>query len=158
MLPAASPPPPSRQTLQVADGGVQSGVSRDSIDVYVVDDDIEHANSFARLLRSRYFSVRAFQTIQEFLSTFSGCNDAIILCDAHMPDGGAERLLSILSARQEAPRFAVVSGDATDEYLYKLAALGAQAFFAKPVTVDDVVRWIRSSGRGGSPNTAQRSA
>lgn len=64
-----------------------------------------------------------------------------------MPDGGAERLLSILSSRQQTPRFAVVSGDATDEYLYKLAALGAQAFFTKPVAVDDIAGWIRSSRR-----------
>ena len=157
MLPAASPPA-SRQALHVADGGVQRVSLLNAIDVFVVDNDIEHANSFARLLRSQDFSVRAFQSIHEFFSAFSGCDDVIILCDAHMPDGGAERLLSILSARQQSPRFAVVSGDATDEYLYKLAALGAQAFFTKPVAVDDVVRWIRSSRREGSPDSAHSGA
>lgn len=147
MLPAASPPP-TRQTLQVADGGVQRARLPDQVDVFVVDDDIEHATSFARLLRSNALSVRSFQTIQEFLSTFPGREDAIVLCDAHMPDGGAERLLSLLAARHQRPRFAVVSGDASDEYLYKLAALGAQAFFAKPVDIHDIVGWIRLSRSG----------
>ena len=75
-----------------------------------------------------------------------------------MPDGGAERLLSIVSSRQQTPRFTVVSGDATDEYLYKLAALGAQAFFTKPVAVDDIAGWIRSSRREGSPDSAHSGA
>lgn len=147
MLPAASPPP-TRQTLQVADGGAQRSPLLDSIDVFVVDDDIEHATSFARLLRSNQLSVRSFQTIQEFLSSFSGRGDAIVLCDAHMPDGGAERLLSLLAECHQRPRFAVVSGDASDEYLYKLAALGAQAFFGKPVEVHDILGWIRSFRSG----------
>ena len=154
MLPAASPPPPSRQTLQVADGGVRRASLSDAIDVFVVDDDIEHAHTLARLLRSSTCSVRPFQTIQEFLNTFSGSDDAIILCDAHMPDGGAERLLPILAARQQTPRFAVVSGDAADEYLYKLAALGAQAFFAKPVEIADVVGWIRTCCSAPSPTVS----
>jgi DNA-binding NarL/FixJ family response regulator len=60
-----------------------------------------------------------------------------------MPDGGAERLLPILSTCSNAPRLAVISGDSSDDYLYRLAALGAQAFFTKPVEVDEVVAWVR---------------
>jgi CheY-like chemotaxis protein len=143
ILPSTTPPP-SREGLHVADGGVAGPASSGEIRVYVVDDDVEHASSFSRLLRRYGFSVEEFHSIHEVVSALPHRGEGIILCDAHMPDGGAERLLSILSTSARVPCFAVVSGDATDEYLYKLAGLGAQAFFAKPVEVSDVVQWLRT--------------
>ncbi len=127
------------QQLEVADGGVY----RQEIDVCVVDDDKEHGSSLSRLLRSFGFSVRQSGSLEELLQNFKSDRIGSILCDAHMPDGGAERLLPILAACSSAPRLAVVSGDSSDDYLYRLAALGAQAFFTKPVDVDQVVAWVR---------------
>lgn len=132
-------PPLSAQQLEVADGGAH----RAEIDVCVVDDDNEHAASLSRLLKSFGISVRQSESLEGFLRDFhDGCVSSI-LCDAHMPDGGAERLLPILANCSKPPRLAVVSGDSSDEYLYRLAALGAQAFFTKPIDVDEVVAWVR---------------
>jgi CheY-like chemotaxis protein/anti-sigma regulatory factor (Ser/Thr protein kinase) len=148
----AAPPPVRRQVMEVFDGGVTQPAVASAVDIFVVDDDKEHSASLARLLRRAGFVVQESGTVEEFLGIFAACADAVILCDAHMPGGGAERLLPILSSRKQMPRFAVVSGDATDEYLYKLAALGAQAFFAKPIAVDEILGWIRM------PLTAEREA
>jgi CheY-like chemotaxis protein len=141
--------PLSSQLLEVADGAVQ----REAIDVYVVDDDREHGASLSRVLRSFGLSVRQSESLEGFLGDFKDSRVSSILCDAHMPDGGAERLLPILAMRSNAPRLAIISGDSSDDYLYRLAALGAQAFFTKPVNVDEVVAWIRGESfriSGGS--------
>jgi DNA-binding NtrC family response regulator len=129
--------------MEVFDGGVAKASAARAVDIFVVDDDAEHAASFARILRGGGLVVQEYHTIEGFLEKFTPCNNVVILCDAHMPDGGAERLLSLLASRKQSSRFAVVSGDASDEYLYKLAALGAQAFFAKPIRIDEILGWIR---------------
>ena len=47
-----------------------------------------------------------------------------------------------------------MSGEVNDELLYRFAALGAREFFAKPIDVDDLVGWVRETGRGGAAVSA----
>jgi DNA-binding response OmpR family regulator len=135
--------------LQVADGGAQEPGISHPLDVCIVDDDKEHGISLAKILGSYGFVVQRAEAVRDLLDTLHEHQVAAILCDAHMPDGGAEYLLPLVTALPEAPRIAIVSGDVSDEYLYRLAGLGAQAFFAKPIDIDEVVSWIRA-GRGRS--------
>lgn len=128
--------------LEVADGGLATETQEQRVDVYVVDDDEEHGRSLSRLLRNYGLRVRQSESIESFLRDFESGRGSAILCDAHMPDGGAERLLPILTASSKVPRLAVVSGDTSDDHLYRLAALGAQAFFTKPVDVEEVMAWV----------------
>lgn len=65
-----------------------------------------------------------------------------ILCDAHMPDGGAERLLRTLRQSRMKRRVGVVSGESCDDLLYSLAALGAEAFFLKPLDLNEFDLWL----------------
>jgi DNA-binding response OmpR family regulator len=116
-----------------------------TLDVCIVDDDKEHGASLAKVLNSCGFVVQNAWGVRELLDILRERDVVSILCDAHMPDGGAEYLLPIVTTLPRAPRIAVVSGDSSDEYLYRLAALGAQAFFAKPVHIDEVVAWIRAA-------------
>jgi CheY-like chemotaxis protein/anti-sigma regulatory factor (Ser/Thr protein kinase) len=140
------------QRLEVADGGVASKGQKRVVDVCVVDDDKEHGRSLARLLRNFGLRVGESESLESFLRDFENERVSSILCDAHMPDGGAERLLPILATSSKPARLAVVSGDSSDDHLYRLAALGAQAFFTKPVDVDEVVEWVRGTGdRGANP-------
>ncbi len=132
--------------LQVADGGTREPGMSHRLDVCIVDDDKEHGASLAKVLNSCGFIVQHVEGVRELLDTLHEREVASILCDAHMPDGGAEYLLPIVTALPRAPQIAVVSGDSSDEYLYRLAGLGAQAFFAKPVHVDEVVSWIQAGG------------
>ncbi|MEY4669030.1 MAG: hypothetical protein RL518_1729 [Pseudomonadota bacterium] len=136
--------PIEAQRLEVADGGVRREVPSEAFDVCIIDDDAEHTSSLGRLLRSFGFKVQQSSSLSAFLQGFNNKQVSSILCDAHMPDGGAERLLPLLGSGASAPRVGVVSGDASDDQLYRLAALGAQAFFTKPVDIDEVVAWVRA--------------
>lgn len=148
----------SVQRLQVADSRVSYEGRERSVDVCVVDDDKEHGASLARLLRGFGLRVGLSDSLESFLRDFASSHVLSILCDAHMPDGGAERLLPIIAASDHPPRLAVVSGDSSDEYLYRLAALGAQGFFTKPVEVDEVVAWVRGGHVGTTDDVGGRPA
>lgn len=132
----------SCSSLCVADGGRFKGETL-TADVVIIDDDQEHSESLKRLLERYGVRARKFSTVDAFLKELSTSDGAIVLCDAHMPEGGAERLLTLLSDRSHSVRVAVISGDASDDYLYKVSALGAQAFFCKPVDIGEVCTWIR---------------
>jgi signal transduction histidine kinase/ActR/RegA family two-component response regulator len=133
---------PVRSSLCVADGGTIEGGAI-LADVVIIDDDQEHSESLKRLLERYGVRARKRATVDAFLKELSTSDGAIVLCDAHMPDGGAERLLTLLADQSHGVRVAVISGDATDDYLYKVSALGAQAFFCKPVDITEVCTWIR---------------
>jgi DNA-binding NarL/FixJ family response regulator len=51
-------------------------------------------------------------------------------------------LLAELRSRRISVRVAVMSGDNSEDVLYRVAAAGAEAFFDKPIAVEDVVEWI----------------
>lgn len=145
VIPRGEAPLESR-ILEVADGGLANKGQQQHVDVCVVDDDGEHGSSLSRLLRNYGLRVGQSDSLESFLRDFENGRVSSILCDAHMPDGGAERLLPILATSPKAPRLAVISGDTSDDQLYRLAGLGAQAFFTKPVDVDEVVAWVRQGG------------
>ena len=138
--------PLEARRLEVADGGIHRDDASKRVDVCIVDDDKEHGASLSRLLRGLGLKVGHSESLDSFLRDFASEHVPSILCDAHMPDGGAERLLPILARSSKPPRLAVVSGDSSDDQLYRLAGLGARAFFTKPVDVDEVVAWVRGGG------------
>ncbi len=110
--------------------------------LHVVDDDAGHAQSVVRLLCARGIVARAYASLADFFAS-GDAGTGPVLCDARMPGGGAEDLLQQLRRRRCSPRAAVMSGESSDEQLYRLAALGAERFFLKPFDVGDVVAWLR---------------
>ncbi len=109
--------------------------------LFIIDDDVEHSASLERLLIKAGLSLRIFSTIEAAVAAMADSMPRWILCDAHMPDGGAEKLLQILAASRNAARCAVMSGETNDDLLYRCAALGAREFFQKPLAVDRVIAW-----------------
>ncbi len=109
----------------------------------VVDDDSEHTKSLERLLGRKGVLTRSFTSVEAALACIVQEPVVSVVCDAHMPDGGAERLLQLLAAQGTKVRFAAMSGEVNDELLYRFAALGAREFFAKPIDVDLLVNWVR---------------
>jgi CheY-like chemotaxis protein len=134
------------QTL-LADSAVQEAESYQRSSIYLVDDDADHAESLARILGGAGLQAIAHSSLQSLLSQGSLPPHAIVLCDARMPDGGAEELLKILSKQTSSPTVAVMSGETGDESLYRFAALGAQAFFAKPIESGELATWIKNHQR-----------
>lgn len=115
--------------------------AEEDADVFVVDDDAEHAQSLVKTLSSRGKRARSFVSISEVLDKLPG-KAVVVLCDATMPDGGAEQLLMRMQQRKLNQRVGVMSGDSSDDLLYRVASVGAQAFFSKPVAIEEVLDWV----------------
>jgi signal transduction histidine kinase len=133
-------------TRQLRVGG---GAPSDSLDVcsevVIVDDDEEHAASLERILAKRGAGVRVFTNVSsavEYLNSVQKSRLVRVLCDVHMPDGGADRLLRCIKGSSGAFMCAVMSGEAPDEELYQFAALGAREFFSKPIDIDGLIAWL----------------
>lgn len=132
--------PPPEETLMTGEGKVAENARSELSFVCIVDDDVAHAESLGRILSARGVMARTFSSLAEASSSLTP--SSIILCDAHMPDGGAERLLSMFAGQRESPTIGVMSGDVTEALAYKLAASGARGFFAKPVALEEILDWI----------------
>ncbi len=124
------------------DGG-SSQAERSPV-LVVVDDDGEHTKSLERLLARKGAITETFESVEAALTFIVKDPTVSVLCDAHMPDGGAERLLQLIAAAGHKVRFAVMSGEVNDDLLYRFAALGAREFFAKPIDVDGLVSWVQA--------------
>lgn len=109
--------------------------------VCIVDDDEGHAQSLERVMRARGFHTVSFSGVGSALEHLARL-PCSVLCDVHMPQGGAETLLAELRQRRISVRVAVMSGDNNDELLYRVAAAGAEAFFDKPIAVDALIAWL----------------
>jgi CheY-like chemotaxis protein len=114
--------------------------------IIIVDDDSEHATSLARILERRGVKADIYDRVDSALkacvSGSAGEVSEAVVCDAQMPDGGAERLLKLLSTSGVRVKFAVMSGESSDSALYRFAALGAREFFAKPLDIERVIAWL----------------
>jgi DNA-binding NtrC family response regulator len=114
----------------------------------IVDDDSDHTQSLERVLSRKGIKTECFTAIGTAIDVIIAQPVAAVLCDAHMPDGGAKRLLQLLATSGKQVRLAVMSGEVNDELLYRFAALGAREFFAKPIEVEDLTEWVREAERG----------
>jgi CheY-like chemotaxis protein len=113
-------------------------------ELVIIDDDTEHTISLERVLRRAKVQTRSFSTVADAVAHIRHAPRARVVCDAHMPDGGAEKLLQIVSGLGLPVSCAVMSGDSSDDMLYRYAALGAREFFAKPAAIDQLVIWAQS--------------
>jgi CheY-like chemotaxis protein len=118
-----------------------------NVDVIVVDDDSEHSESLTRILGRAGLVTRSFSSVDAARECVQENPDVKIVCDAHMPDGGAERMLKALHGKDGIPSIAVMSAGADDESLYRFAALGASEFFAKPIDTERLRAWIAHDAR-----------
>lgn len=109
--------------------------------VVLVDDDTEHSRSLARVLHRAGIDTKSFESVEAALAYLGENEFAKIVCDARMPDGGAERMLKELRRVGNVRSVAVMSGDADDESLYRFAALGASEFFSKPIDAERLRIW-----------------
>ena len=102
--------------------------------VYVIDDDKSVRRAFQLLFQSADFDVQAFSSAEEFLKGASlSSNDSCIILDMRMPGmTGLELQKELASRKIGIPVIGVSAYD--DRPTRDLArALGAVAFFRKPV-------------------------
>ena len=133
--------PRAEEAPLMTEGSPSYGESRGGI--FIVDDDTEQMRSLQRALAQRGFKTRTASSVDRLFQDCAVSDASLVLCDMHMPGGGVERLLKELKRIGQKPKVAVVSGDLSDEALYRVAALGASAAFVKPLDIDEVCRWLR---------------
>jgi signal transduction histidine kinase/CheY-like chemotaxis protein len=113
-------------------------------DLFIVDDDPDQISALSRVLEQRGLAVRGFTTVRAAVEAIRLNPPRAVLCDVAMPDGGVIRLLDLLKHAGAQPAVAVVSGDDSEELLYRCAAVGAREFFSKPLDLDGLVTWFQA--------------
>ncbi len=112
--------------------------------VYVIDDDESMRRAFQLLFLSADFDVHVFRSAEKFLETASFSEHSCIILDMRMPGmTGLELLKELASRKIGIPVIGVSAYD--DAPTRDLArALGAVAFFSKPVddrALIDAILW-----------------
>lgn len=112
-------------------------------ELVLIDDDTDHTESLERVLKRAHITTRSFSSVSAAMEHIQRSPHARVVCDAHMPDGGAEKLLHMMTALQRIVPCAVMSGESSDDALYRYAAMGAREFFPKPAPIERLIAWAR---------------
>jgi DNA-binding response OmpR family regulator len=107
--------------------------------VAIVDDDQQLLLSISGLMRSFGIEALAFHSAEEFLAARPSAVDCLIV-DVHMT--GMDGLQMIEKIRKEGNEVPTIVVSALDPEVTRREALarGADAYFAKPVDCDELVR------------------
>jgi two-component system, LuxR family, response regulator FixJ len=107
-----------------------------SASIAIVDDDDSLRHSLVRLFRSAGYSVEAFASATEFLSSLSvGRPDCVIL-DLQLPGMTGVELLRRFAVLADPPPAVVITGNDDECLRHDCIALGARRYFRKPLDSD----------------------
>jgi DNA-binding NtrC family response regulator len=122
--------------------------------VLVVDDDPECTSALAALLESESFSVQGAIGGYQALEQIEKDQPDLLLTDVRMPGMDGYELLR--RVRDRFPRIVVVLMSAEGNLPFRSLREGAQAYVAKPLDIDEVVRTVKTAleAVGRVPETA----
>ena len=112
--------------------------------VYVIDDDDSVRRAFQLLLQSAGFDVQGFPSAKEFLDSVSPSDNGVIILDMRMPGITGLDLLKKLARRKTRCQIIAISAFEDAQTQESARALGAGAFFTKPVdgqALIDTIQW-----------------
>lgn len=112
--------------------------------IHIVDDDASFRAAVSRLLRTLGYSVLAYATAEEFLSTSiegRGC----ILLDVRMPGLSGLQVQDHLVSRAEALPIIFITGHGDIPMSVRAIKAGADNFLTKPVPRDALVAAIQAA-------------
>ncbi len=118
--------------------------------VYVIDDDESMRRAFRLLFQSAEFDVQAFCSAEEFLESSSLSDSSCIILDMRMPGMTGLDLQKELASRKIRIPVLVVSAYDDRQTRDLARALGAVAFFRKPVddrALIDAIEWAMGEKR-----------
>jgi two-component system OmpR family response regulator len=110
--------------------------------VLVVDDDARSRDAVARLLIAEGYDATVAGDGEEASALLASWHPDLVLTDLNMPRLDGRGLLQRARALQPGIPVIVVSARAGDEGRASLEGMGAVAFFAKPVQVDQLLARI----------------
>lgn len=109
--------------------------------IAVLDDEPRYCRALARLLKCHGFEVATFDQGEMFLESCALRPPDCLLLDLHMPDPNGFEVLERISGRH-IPVLVITGHDQPDN-AERVRALGAQAYFFKPVNESQLLAAIR---------------
>jgi DNA-binding NtrC family response regulator len=117
--------------------------------VVVAEDDAELRRLLAGKLRRQGYDVVEVGTgerlAQHLIAEGALSDTDLIVSDIRMPGLSGMDLLAYLQTRGEFPPVALITGFGDQPTRQEAKALGATAFFDKPLDLDELVAWVRSA-------------
>lgn len=120
-------------------------MSGSRIRVAVVDDDASVRTAFGRLLRAATFDVAVFASGHELIKSLDLFRPSCIVLDIHMTGLTGFDLQHYLSQLGCRTPIIVITGHDSPTARAHSFALGATAYFSKPVEGDDLVKEIKKA-------------
>jgi len=111
--------------------------------IAVLDDEPQFCKALARLLKTHGFDVRTFTRGEEFLAACASRLPHCLLLDLHMPDLNGFEVLERLAARHVP--VLVITGHDQPGNAERVRALGALAYFLKPVNESQLLEAVRAA-------------
>jgi two-component system CheB/CheR fusion protein len=102
------------------------------LSVFVVDDDAAVRDSLKTLLELQSFSVKTFETCQDFLSASSG-DGACLVLDIHLPSMSGFELMEAMKHMNRGLPTILITGRCDNAIRERARALGAVALLEKPI-------------------------
>ena len=112
-------------------------------EVYVVDDDRSVRLALERLLRGEGWTVRSYESAEDFLKHSRQQARGCLVADVHLGQMSGLELQAALAGRNAALSVIITSGVADDDMELEARRLGASAFFRKPFDVEALLSAIR---------------
>ena len=113
--------------------------------IFVIDDDEVVRDSLKVLLETRDFTVLDFASCQEFLDRQNPIRGGCLILDIHMPGMTGIDLLRLLRKKGDAIPVIFITGRRDAAIRAQAEALGAIAFFDKPVASIQLFDAIRQA-------------
>lgn len=103
--------------------------------IFILDDDAGIRDSMQVLLETDNYRVRTFETIAEFMESLleSACHPACVILDVHLRDGDGRAACARIRTDRPGIPVILMSGQNTGTLGAEAAAVGAFAFFDKPI-------------------------
>jgi FixJ family two-component response regulator len=118
------------------------------IRVAVVDDDVSVRKALRRLLNIASFDIGVYSSGTEFLESLESFRPQCVILDVHMPVlNGIEVQRRLYAIKSRIPVIVITGHDSSKARAESLA-LGASAYFIKPIAAEALIGAIRSSGAG----------
>ena len=111
--------------------------------ISVVDDDHSVRESLARLIRSVGFSVKVFESAEEFLSASNSQQADCLILDIRMPGmNGFELQRELSTSNRELPVIFITAHGSDHEVRARALRAGAVDYLLKPLKEDEVLNAI----------------
>jgi len=122
---------------------------RKKLDILVVDDDHDNANSMGELFELEGHRVKVVYNGPDAIAAYRASNFDLSLLDVMMPGmNGVESFLAIRKFRPNALVY-MMSGYSVEELLKQAVDHGAMGLLTKPVPPETILRMVQSVGPNG---------